>query len=101
MTSVIIPVDPFDFVIFGATGDLSERKLLPALYHRQKDGQFSEPTRIIGASRSVLDHEAYRNFAREALRTHLKEDHFEENDKYMKYMPPVKRMWTSKHLSNN
>ena len=67
MTSVIIPVDPFDFVIFGATGDLSERKLLPALYHRQKDGQFSEPTRIIGASRSEMSDEAFRAFAAEAL----------------------------------
>ena len=54
MTSQIIPVDPFDFIIFGGTGDLSERKLLPALYHRQRDHQFSEPTRIIGASRSKL-----------------------------------------------
>ena len=34
--SQIIPVEPFDFIIFGGTGDLAERKLLPALYHRQK-----------------------------------------------------------------
>ncbi len=54
MTSQIIPVDPFDFIIFGGTGDLSERKLLPALYYRQRDHQFSEPTRIIGASRSKM-----------------------------------------------
>ncbi|TIM60982.1 MAG: hypothetical protein E5Y58_33355, partial [Mesorhizobium sp.] len=47
MTSQIIPVDPFDFIIFGGTGDLSERKLLPSLYHRQRGHQFSEPTRII------------------------------------------------------
>ena len=47
MTSQIIPVDPFDFIIFGGTGDLSERKLLPSLYYRQRDHQFSEPTRII------------------------------------------------------
>ena len=54
MTSQIIPVDPFDFIIFGGTGDLAERKLLPALYYRQCDHQFSEPTRIIGASRSKM-----------------------------------------------
>ena len=36
MTSQIIPVDPFDFIIFGGTGDLAERKLLPALFHRQE-----------------------------------------------------------------
>ena len=54
MTSQIIPVDPFDFIIFGGTGDLAERKLIPALYQRQRAGQFSDPTRIIGASRSAM-----------------------------------------------
>ena len=63
MTSQIIPVDPFDFVVFGGTGDLAERKLLPALYHRQRDHQFSEPTRIIGASRSKMTDEEFRAFA--------------------------------------
>ena len=72
MTSQIIPVDPFDFIIFGGTGDLSERKLLPALYHRQVAGQFSEPTRIIGASRSKLSDEEFRDYARQALSQHVK-----------------------------
>ncbi|MAW86413.1 MAG: glucose-6-phosphate dehydrogenase [Phyllobacteriaceae bacterium] len=67
MTSTIIPVDPFDFIIFGATGDLAERKLLPALYQRQRDGQFSEPSRIIGASRSAMSDAAFRDHARQAL----------------------------------
>ncbi len=67
MSSQIIPVDPFDFVIFGGTGDLAERKLLPALYQRQMAGQFQEPTRIIGASRSPLSDDAYRDFARTAI----------------------------------
>ena len=62
MTSQIIPVDPFDFIIFGGTGDLSERKLLPALYYRQCDHQFSEPTRIIGASRSKMTDEEFQEF---------------------------------------
>ena len=75
MSSQIIPVNPFDFVIFGATGDLAERKLLPALYHRQQAGQFTEPTRIIGASRSAMSSEDYRKFAEKALRDHL--DHNE------------------------
>ena len=39
MSSQIIPVEPFDYVVFGGTGDLAERKLLPALYHRQLAGQ--------------------------------------------------------------
>ena len=67
MTSQIIPVDPFDFIVFGGTGDLAERKLLPALYHRQRDDQFSEPTRIIGASRAKMSDEEFRAFARKAI----------------------------------
>ena len=78
MTSQIIPVEPFDFVIFGGTGDLAERKLLPALYHRQQAGQFSEPTRIIGASRSRMSDDEYRAYARAALIDHVKADEIEE-----------------------
>lgn len=78
MSSQIIPVEPFDYVVFGGTGDLAERKLLPALYHRQMEGQFSEPTRIIGASRASLSHEEYRNFAADALKEHLKSGEFNE-----------------------
>jgi glucose-6-phosphate 1-dehydrogenase len=72
MTSQIIPVDPFDFIIFGGTGDLAERKLLPALYYRQRDHQFSEPTRIIGASRSKMTDEEFQAFAKKAISEHVK-----------------------------
>ncbi|MBN9071141.1 MAG: glucose-6-phosphate dehydrogenase [Rhizobiales bacterium] len=71
MTSHTIPVEPFDFIVFGGTGDLSERKLLPSLYHRQVAGQFSEPTRIIGASRSKLTDAQFRDFASKALTDHV------------------------------
>lgn len=74
MSSQIIPVDPFDCIVFGGTGDLAERKLLPALYHRQKDGQMTEPTRIIGASRSEMTKAEYQDFALAALKEHVKED---------------------------
>jgi glucose-6-phosphate 1-dehydrogenase len=80
MSSQIIPVEPFDYVVFGGSGDLAERKLLPALYHRQIEGQFTEPTRIIGASRSALSHEEYRKFARDALKEHLKKGEFDEKE---------------------
>jgi glucose-6-phosphate 1-dehydrogenase len=72
MTSQIIRVEPFDFIIFGGTGDLAERKLLPALYHRQQAGQFSEPTKIIGASRSKMSDDEYRAYARTAISEHVK-----------------------------
>ncbi len=64
-----IPVDPFDIVIFGGTGDLSRRKLLPALYHRWVDGQIPETSRIVGTARSELTTKEYREMAREACET--------------------------------
>ncbi|EXL03199.1 glucose-6-phosphate dehydrogenase [Aquamicrobium defluvii] len=78
MTSQIIPVDPFDFIIFGGTGDLSERKLLPSLYHRQRDHQFSEPTRIIGTSRSKMSDDEFRAFARKAIEQHVAPEYIDK-----------------------
>ena len=80
MTSQIIPVDPFDFIIFGGTGDLAERKLLPALYYRQRGGQFSEPTRIIGASRSKLSDDEFRAFAEKAITEHVKAEDLDHEE---------------------
>jgi len=67
----IIPVPVFDGVVFGATGDLTLRKLLPALYYRFRDGQMPEGSRIIGAARSALTDDAYRERARQALAEHV------------------------------
>ena len=67
----IIPVATFDCVVFGATGDLTLRKLLPALYYRFRDGQMPPESRIIAAARSDLDDEAYRKRASKALREHV------------------------------
>ncbi|MCB8837611.1 glucose-6-phosphate dehydrogenase [Aurantimonas sp. VKM B-3413] len=78
MSSQIIPVDPFDYVVFGGNGDLAERKLLPALYHRDHDGQLPAGARIIGASRSHISDEEYRSFAREALSKHVKPEDLHE-----------------------
>lgn len=61
-----VPVDAFDIVIFGGTGDLSRRKLLPALYHRWLDGQIPDTSTIIGTARSDMDNAAYRDLARKA-----------------------------------
>ncbi len=61
------PVDSFDLVIIGGTGDLARRKLLPALFHRFLDGQITPESRIIGGARDDLSTEAYRELAREAI----------------------------------
>lgn len=72
-----VPVEPFDLVIFGGTGDLSERKLLPALFHRDKDCQFSDDSRIVCVSRSDLDQDAFITFVKGALDKYLKEGEFD------------------------
>jgi len=69
----IIPVQQFECVVFGATGDLTMRKLLPALYYRFRDEQMPHNSRIIGASRSELTAEQFRTRAMEAIRQHVPE----------------------------
>jgi len=49
----------FDLVLFGGTGDLAMRKLLPALYRRMCAGQISPESRIIGAARGDLSRDTY------------------------------------------
>ncbi len=61
-----IPVPPFDLVVFGATGDLSLRKLFPALLHRFLDNQIPEQSRFIGVARSDLDTQAFRTMVQTA-----------------------------------
>jgi len=61
-------MDKHLFVIFGATGDLTKRKLLPALYHLMKSHQDASKCHVLGASRSDWSDEDFRSMAREALR---------------------------------
>ncbi len=71
MTTRIIPVDPFDLVVFGATGDLAQRKLLPALFHRDEQGQIPDRARIIGVSRRPMSREEFLTMARGAIEAHV------------------------------
>ena len=92
MSSRIIPVQPFDYVVFGATGDLTKRKLIPALYHRFKDGQFDEQSRIIGVSRSKLSDADFQKAARDAIAQFVEKEYQDEKviDRFVKifsYVP--------------
>ena len=71
MVARIIPVEPFDLVIFGGTGDLARRKILPGLYRRLADGQMPADARVIGAARSASSDEDYRALVRTALEEFL------------------------------
>jgi len=53
-------VDTCDVVVVGGTGDLAMRKLLPALLHRDLDGQLTDESRIISCSVAGLDDDGYR-----------------------------------------
>ena len=57
--SSFVPVEPFEIIVFGGTGDLARRKLLPSLYHRYCDDQIPEKSRIIGVSRSNHSRDDY------------------------------------------
>jgi len=75
----LVPVEPFDLIIFGGTGDLAMRKLLPALYHRDCDGQITPDSRIIAASRGALSRDEYLALVEESLRSNLAEGDFDES----------------------
>jgi glucose-6-phosphate 1-dehydrogenase len=71
LTYRVIPVAPFDYVVFGGSGDLARRKLMPALYYRLKDGQIPDGSRIIGVSRREMSDDGFRAMIREALEQFL------------------------------
>ncbi len=52
-------------VIFGASGDLTSRKLIPALYSLFKKNRLPNKTQIVGVSRSAYEHDAWRTMLRE------------------------------------
>jgi glucose-6-phosphate 1-dehydrogenase len=54
-------------VLFGATGDLAKRKLLPGMFHLQQVGLMPERFRIIGAARRDVGGEGFRDLARQAV----------------------------------
>ena len=60
-------VSPCSIVIFGASGDLTSRKLIPALYHLYCEGRLPETIRVIGFARREKTDESWRAELREAL----------------------------------
>src|ERR671917_1108968 len=59
--------EPCVVVIFGATGDLTKRKLIPALYRLVQDRLVPAEFAVVGASRTELSHEEFRAKMREAV----------------------------------
>ncbi|MEH6580810.1 MAG: glucose-6-phosphate dehydrogenase [Halioglobus sp.] len=63
--------EPFDIVIFGGSGDLALRKLVPALYRAYREDKLPEGSRIIATCRDEEEVDAYRENILQALQAHL------------------------------
>lgn len=85
-----VPPDQ-DLVVFGATGDLSRRKLLPALYELSRQGILPRRGAIVGTSPRELDDAGFREFARAAVtefgRGEVDEGPFARFAKRLRYVP--------------
>jgi glucose-6-phosphate 1-dehydrogenase len=75
------PADPCSIVIFGASGDLTARKLIPALYHLFKDKQMPPAFRVIGFARREKTDDSWRQELRAAL------------DEFSRTKPVDDRVW--------
>ena len=65
------PADPCLMVILGASGDLTERKLVPALYNLYLNGGLPQPFRIVGCARTPMTDEQFREKLRTAIEKFL------------------------------
>jgi len=79
-------------LLFGATGDLARRMLLPSLYGLDADGLLPDELTIIGTARTELTDDAYRDRAKQALNNHLAEGFYTEEVgkrflKRLRYVP--------------
>jgi glucose-6-phosphate 1-dehydrogenase len=63
-----LPVHPTTLVIFGGTGDLAQRKLLPAIYNLAHEGSLPERFNLIAISRSDIAHDDYRTMMRDSIK---------------------------------
>ena len=62
--------EPSAVVIFGASGDLTERKLFPALHNLKVEGYLPETTAIVGTSRTEMSEDAFKDKMRAAVNKH-------------------------------
>jgi glucose-6-phosphate 1-dehydrogenase len=71
-------VEPCALVLFGATGDLARRKLIPALYNLARGGMLAPGFRVVGIGRSVETVDEFRGFHEEAARQYSRSGFDEE-----------------------
>ncbi|MDY7093914.1 MAG: glucose-6-phosphate dehydrogenase [Acidobacteriota bacterium] len=71
---------PFDMIVIGASGDLAQRKLLPALYFLHKHGDLSPTGRIIGVARHEWTQDEFLRTAEASCRKYLDQGDFSDDD---------------------
>jgi len=83
--------EPCAVVIFGASGDLAKRKLLPALHNLQAEGLIPDETSIVGTSRSKYSNEEFISMMREGVEEHSRiaptEETWSEIERDIYYVP--------------
>ena len=62
-------IPPMQIVVFGASGDLAKRKLMPALYSLYRQGLLPEHYAFLGYARTDYTDEAYRDEVRKSMET--------------------------------
>ena len=69
----------FSMVIFGGSGDLTRRKILPALFNSAKEGLLPENYTLIGCGKPVMSTDEYRTMINEALHNFAKAENADQN----------------------
>jgi len=69
-TAAVQPAEPCVLVIFGASGDLAQRKLIPAIYNLHRNGFLPERFAVVGVSGSPLTDEEFRGRVDDSVRRH-------------------------------
>lgn len=73
------PLESCNFVVFGGTGDLALKKLLPALYYLDRDGHLPPGLRIVGAARQGMDDDAYIAMVEKGIVANTPAPHYEQS----------------------
>ena len=80
----------FNFVLFGATGDLAMRKILPALFSAHLDGKLHQDGRIICVAKQELNQESYLDWVHTQAGAHVSEGIANQNaDKWQSFLRRV------------
>ena len=84
--------NPFDIVIFGGSGDLALRKLIPAMYRAYAEGKLPKSSRIFATCRKQDAVDSYIDKMEKALQSHLANDEFDTKvwSKFKTFIKPIK-----------